>query len=240
LKGLSMGSAAAAKRRRQITPINDFANISSVRQPTGRLNTLRLQYHLKKYGLLPMLIQGAKLSGAMFLVLGALLAVLNFRIVHDGHGNFRIDSKPCWSFAGTFITESETGHRTALFSGSAQSLVRQQPDTGRFQDTLQMRTTENKMTAFTEAGSVQEQGQVIDPRITRCRKNCELLTKAIRNYDSAHSTAPMKSLEMFKLIADGYISEIIDCPLGGEYYIKEDAKTGKHIICCSHKLLSGE
>jgi hypothetical protein len=231
-----MAATADYTRKRAVTPINDFAQISRRGKSITNMNTLRFHYQLKRSNMFSLAMRGIKIFGYLFVTLLLLLLVLNFQLVHDGNGRFRVSEKPKWAFTETFVTKSNIPNRVNN-QNALNSSVRGVTETIRVAtDTL--RGPSDTVRAVRDIEGAAPEGafpnQAALSSAMECAANRTNLAEAVNKYNSTHRNAPMRDLEIFSLLSDGYINELSDCPMGGQYTLKLNNRGQAEISCSSH------
>ncbi len=140
-----------------------------------------------------------------------LLVVLNFQVVYYGRGVFSVRPKKEWTFRDTFVVERRRPSPPAAAAGSM-------PNPGGLGGGVPVSNGEEAPISLSES-------------MERCRRNRRLLEEAVSRYDLLHPEAPMKKLDIFRLIEEGLVKEIPTCPSGGDYSLRRRA--GEVRVECS-------
>jgi len=227
-----MTTATAARRKRAVTPINDFAQTGRQKKSITRLNTLRFQYQLKRSNMFSLAVRGIKWFGYLFVTLLLLLLVLNFQLVHNGRGSFKIAAKDQWAFSGTFITSPDTDITASNVPVAALEPVgvpgfAEEGDVTGFSTGL---STSRDTEAIVNVDS-----HVVGENHSQlgCLKNKNKIAAAVTKYNQSNKGMLMKNLEIFSLLSEGYINELVNCPSGGQYSLSYDRQTGKVKVSCT-------
>ena len=78
--------------------------------------------------------------------------------------------------------------------------------------------------------------RAVSSSLAECTVNRDKLAQAVVKYNNAHRNSPMRDLEIFSLLSEGYINELSDCPMGGQYTLSLDNRTHTaRISCSSHR-----
>lgn len=229
MKGSVIVAATAGySRKRAVTPINDFAQINRRGKSITQMNTLRFHYQLKRSNMFSLAMRGIKFFGYLFVTLLLLLLVLNFQLVHDGKGRFKVAEKSKWAFTETFVTRTNTPVK--LKNRESQiNTVFNKTDFNAFGTTnsspAKVQRTEDSVPNGASLSASME-----------CKGNRTILSEAVNSYNQTHRNSPMRDLEIFSLLSEGYINELSDCPMGGQYTLNHDNRTNTtRISCSSHK-----